>query len=275
MVHQSYRIDGFRFGVRSTSKGFGEWLDSALAVYRRPRRADPIYSIVAWDGDRRPGKAYGILYRGFVPIVRTLSPRMLARGLIAELDSFSFGDRDDAIYLDAAVARLDGRVALMPSMLARRLAALGRRTGRTGLSLSVARSVAVDPRTGRLAPVRRRLQLSSDALRRIGEPRQHSLHSGDFVVDRSLSVDAVLTFVAAGGPAHVVSRARGLHFLSGSLMNLPRMGARAVDGLGRLVQSADCFELADGDPKRLLDEVVALLSRGRVATPPTGFRRLG
>ena len=51
-------------------------------------------------------------------------------------------------------------------------------------------------------------------------------------MDRSLSVDAVLTFVAAGGPAHVVSRARGLYFLSGSLMNLPRMGARAVDGLG-------------------------------------------
>jgi hypothetical protein len=244
-----------------------------LAVYRRPRRADPVYSIVAWDGDRRPGKAYGILYRGFVPIVRTLSPRTLARGLIAELDSFSFGDRDDAIYLDAAVARLDGRVALMPSMLARRLAALGRRTQRTGLSLSVARSVAVDPRTGRLAPVRRRLQLSSGALGRIGEPQQHP--GGEFIVDRSLGVDAILTFVAAGGPARVVSRARGVHFLSGSLMNLPRMGARAVDGLGRLVHSADCFELSDGTPNRLLDEVVALLSGDRVAAVGTGHPRLG
>ena len=84
MVCRWYEIEGYRFGIRTTSHAFSEWLDFVLAAYRSPSRRDDddtaaTYSIVIEDreDDGRQRK-FHILYLGGGDIVRTLDLGFMA-----------------------------------------------------------------------------------------------------------------------------------------------------------------------------------------------------
>src|ERR671919_1706118 len=96
VVYQWYEVAGRRFGVRTTSEAFGEWIDYALSEYRTdPDDEDPVYSLlVAKDSGTRGTKGYHILYKWTGCLVRTLHLPTLGRAFLASVDVMESGDRE-------------------------------------------------------------------------------------------------------------------------------------------------------------------------------------
>jgi hypothetical protein len=247
-VHRSYRIGNAKFGVRTTSKAFGAWLDSILPRYRYRRRANLRYSIVV-SGEEKDGqfsgKRFHILYRGSAQQVRTLDLPTLGRAFLAELESLQYQDRDDAIYLEASPVVADGVTALIPPAYATLIARLGRRVGQAGLQLPIGRIVAVDIRSGQLVPPSPELELPGDAIdqlkRMVGGEGQ-----GDRVV---LELPRTVDVVALSGmfeeARQPISRATAVYRLGSFAINLPKLpAADALMGLSRLVERAQCYGVA-------------------------------
>src|SRR6266511_1979539 len=109
VVHRSYDIGGLIFGIRTNSEAVGRWLDDCLGNYRTRKKADPYYSIHVGEQLRPSMRGYHILYRETLKLARTFDLAGLGRTLLAELESYEFADRDDALYLDAAVVASDGK----------------------------------------------------------------------------------------------------------------------------------------------------------------------
>ena len=88
-----FDIDGYRFGVRSTSHAFGEWVRYALGAYRADGPldpdVDPLYALIVEDGQgpavRAPRKLR-IFYYGTWAIVRSMDVRAIARSFIGEIE---------------------------------------------------------------------------------------------------------------------------------------------------------------------------------------------
>src|SRR5919201_851328 len=103
VVEGSYTFGDAEVAMRTTSREFGMWLDTALSKYRSTRKHRPHYSIVIGDGSGKGGRSkeqYHILYRGTIATIRTPDIRTLVRALRSELEMLFFADREDAIYAD-------------------------------------------------------------------------------------------------------------------------------------------------------------------------------
>ena len=90
VVSGSYALAGLGFGIRTTSRDFGEWLDRALHEHRVEREATPHYSVVIAEGTGNGSLAkerYHALFEGGLKIVTTLDPRMqdLAESKVKEI----------------------------------------------------------------------------------------------------------------------------------------------------------------------------------------------
>lgn len=254
-MHRSYRIGDAKFGVRTTSKAFGAWLDAVLSPYRYRRRLAPRYSIVV-SGEEKDGqfsgKRFHILYRGSTQQVRTLDLPTLGRAFLAELETLLYSTRDDAIYLDASAVVANGVTALIPPAYANAISRLGRRVEQAGLSLPVARTVAVDVRSGGLVPPSREIKIPENA---IDELRR--MVGGDGRSDRTeLKEQRTVDVVALPGsfeePVGPVSRAMAVYQLGALAMNLTELpAADALEGLSRLVEEARCYGVG-GQGRELL-----------------------
>ncbi len=257
-MHRSYEVGGTRFGVRTTSRSFGDWLDHALGVYRLRRRLDPEYSIVVdGAGGARAGKGVHILYQGVGQVIRTRHLPTLGRALVAELEARVAHERGDAIYVHAAPVCVDGVIALVPAWVVAHVGTLGRRVDRARVSLPVARWAAVDPNSGWILRPPRLLDLPADALEGL---ERMSDGSGEArgLTGASGTVDAVVSYLWGSPSVGVVSRGIALQRLAAATANLPNLGGEALDGLGRLVAGARCYEVGVGTARQMLDALVAV-----------------
>lgn len=269
-MQRTYRIGGERVSVRTTSPAFGEWLDEVLAPYRVRRRGRGYfdYSVAISGGDALPGsrgRRFHVLYQGVGALVRSLHAPTVGRALLAELARRACPDRDDAVYLAAALVAVGpGRAVLAPAWALPLLDRLGRRPARAGLAVAPATWTAVDPASGRVVPAPDLLGVPA------GAPDALAALDGDGVgpdrpaVARPLRVEVVLTHAAGGDGPRPVSRGLALHRLSAAALNLEVLGGRAVEGLAGLARGARCYEMGvPARPQLLLDTILGLLG-GRV-----------
>jgi hypothetical protein len=258
-VKRSYEVDGLAFGVRTNSEAFAAWLDEALAAYSIPDELPSYYSIlVAEEG--KPGRRFHLLYEETGVLARSRNLETIARALISKLELLLLPERDDAIYAEMAVFAANGRRALAPGLLLPLLEAYSyRELERSGIVLPSSTTVAVDPATGTIVPMPPVLELPADALQRLpgvqaedAEPR--------VVVDRPLTVDAVVSLgtpVDAVGP---ISKAAALYRLSSHALNLSTIGNEVgIEGLRRTVEHAHCVEITAEAWRSVLDGLTRVL----------------
>jgi hypothetical protein len=258
VVDGSYQIGKNRVGIRCTSKRFGDQLDRALSGHWATEPAPAVYSVVVSDGngDRgsRPGRQFHVLYRHDSPLVRTLHLPTLVRSLFAELDSLTFSQRDDAMFVGAGLVASNGSLALGPGAMSMYLDRLGRRVERAGLRLAAARFVAVDPRSGQVIPVPSQLDISPNAVARLGTviPSDRPDNRHGLVLEGPTSVDAIFDF--SDGEALVpMSRALVVSRLARGVPNFPKFGKKGLEALARLVQGTPCLGLGRPQPAAMLE----------------------
>lgn len=256
----TYKLGGVRAGVRTTSEAFGRWIDETLADHRMPRWKDPYYSVVVADQDGPGKRNFHVLYRGIVPLVRTLDLATLARSFLEEIESLTFRGRRDAVYLGASVIAGPTSEALIPATYTPSLGTQSRRCEQAGLTLPGSLWVAIDPDTGEAVPVRSELGIRDDAVERLtGMPP-----TDRYFVDRPLRLSTLcLIHDSPTNALEPVSRSLMLYRLAGVSENLPALGGRrTLEGLGRLVAGADCYGVAPMSTNHVLEAVAHVTSHG-------------
>lgn len=261
-----FEIGGNRFGVRTTSHAFGDWVDDTLSAYRvdgPPDEDDHAYwAVVVEDGSRgadRVGRRFNILYRGTLDVVRSLDVHAVARAFLLEIESILFPRRDDAIFLGAATVTTPGGTVLVPPVMVPGLARAARRMQRADLLPPGAMAVAVDPETGHVIPMPSALELPGDVFDRLAAAFTPDLADPRAFVDAEAPVDAVLSYGVLSEPGFVPgSRAETLVTLSSSVRNLSLIGGQGVKGLAKLVARADCYRGWWGSTQDMLDALTRI-----------------
>lgn len=263
MEHRAFRISRSRFGLRTTSPRFAEWLDHSLAQYRLRGKADLRYSIVASDGDPATtvGKPFHAMYRGGRQIVKSFSAQTVGRMLLGELEAILYPRLTDALYLNAALLSSGDRTALLPSSFLTWIGGLGRRVEREGIALPASKMVAVDRSSADVIPFRRRLDVPPTAPEDLSERFPMDGAPDRTVVERPTRVHVVYTVVSSSHPPiSTASRAFTLQRLAGSLVNGRLIGEGTLRTLSELVRRAECYQLAFGEPRSMLRAIAASLA---------------
>lgn len=252
MVTNRYEIEGYRFGVRSTSHAFASWLDEAMAAYRSPARPDDdpldaVYSIVVEDGSRgqgrpgaaeRVGKRFHIVYLGGWDIVRTLDLTHLAEATLWEMESVLFPVRDDVAFVEAGLIGLGDRTCLVASSLIPGLNRSKRRGERTGVRSPGGVSFAVDLRTGELIDPERRLDVPPDALDHLADHLPVPPRTEHRLITEPRRLDGVFVGGYEAGVLEPESRATMLQQLLPTVRNLSAVGGAGVSAVGQMLMSA-------------------------------------
>ena len=249
MVCRWYEIEGFRFGIRTTSHAFSDWLEHVLAAYRSPRRPDDddsaaTYSIVIEDPeeDGRQRK-FHIMYLGGWDIVRTLDLGFMAECVYRDLESILYPVRDDYVFLELGPVDMAGALGLVAPYV---IPALNRSSpsGSRIWSLDAGRRV-------RAAPARHGHDGPSDARagRACGRARVAGLGSWMSPTDRERSVleprrvDLIFDRVyvdGVQGPSHP-PRAELFQAVFPRVRNAGVLGGVAFETLAETVRNAEVW----------------------------------
>jgi hypothetical protein len=268
-----FDVEGYRFGVRSTSHAFGEWVRYALGAYRADGPLDPdadsLYALIVEDGldsdDRAPRRLH-IFYYGTWGIVRTTDVRAIARSLIGEIESLTFPIRDDAVYVEASVVRGGGKTILISSLMINDISAAGRRIRNSvDLMLPGQMSVALDPASGHLIPPSRYLAIPDDALDAVGRfvpvSGPEDIRA---IVDRELEIDRIILMAMRPVPGlDRTPKGPVLFNLARSIRNLGMVGSQGLRTLGRLVDQAETLEARWDTTAQLVEVLAAAVDGGR------------
>jgi hypothetical protein len=244
---------------------FCGWLDRTFRRYRVAGDEYPRYSIlIAGAQGDTSGKQFNILYKQTSALVRTMDLSTLARALIAELESLSFRERDDAIYTEVGMLTANGTRALIPGRFTSFLGRLGhRQIERAGVSLPGSMYVAVDPESGHAVPASPHLKIPQDAFERLGEIGPTNGSSDRVFVDEPSPVDVVFWIDNTSDvPFRPVSRGFVLGRLWTWSLNAPMIGKAAIEGLARLVEPTRCYGLPVSEARDMLQNIVAAVKSG-------------
>jgi hypothetical protein len=243
--------------VRTNSERFGAWLEDTLSEYRCSERIGALYSVVIPEAGSR--ERLNVLYRESLVLARTFDLAELVRTLRFELESFLFAEWDEAILAEAAVVSIDGDYALVPSLTATELSRDRKRAERAGISAPPGGRMAIDLDLGRLVPVPSQLGVLDDALGELVEVEHASQ------VRRISAADGLPAFDVVCLPSPLtetafesISRAVAVHTLADLVPNLPRLGARSLEGLALFIEHVPCYRLAI-QPELMLDALVAAM----------------
>jgi hypothetical protein len=217
-VEGTFELGGAQVGVRTTSERFWGWLETALAPYRSQKTATPAYSIVTGDTSGQGTKAkerYHILYKGTIAISRTTDMQTLVETLRSDLEGYLFEDRDDAIFADMNVVSFGGVNALIPASIAPFIGTLGhRRVDRVGLTLPAETAVAMEPGTGKVVPIQRKVELAAGWRDLLAETFRPNGRDPRAVVNEPTRVDVVVSIGWSDVPLAPVSKGIGLYRLA-------------------------------------------------------------
>jgi hypothetical protein len=250
-----YRVHGVDIEIRTTSPRFATWMERTLGSHLAAGDPEVWYSVAVGD-ESLGSSSIHTLYRGIVPIVRSQRVSTLGRTLLAELDSFSYPRRADAVYLYATVVELDGLTVLIPSYLAPYIARSRRLIESMGIRMSAGPAVALDAGTGNLSPAVSRLEVPKGAASRLAGRDEQSAKEVVDVPSRR-HADVVCWFSrGVKEPVRQISRSRALYELASDTANLGVLGGDALEALARLVRGARCFELRGDTPRSMLGALV-------------------
>src|SRR5437773_8229736 len=102
VADRSFELDGLLFGVRTDSAKFARWLTDVMpATLVEDEEAEPNYS-VAIRQSSRVGRRFYLLYKSSTILARSFDPAELVRALLADVEALTYGNRRDAVYLQAA-----------------------------------------------------------------------------------------------------------------------------------------------------------------------------
>jgi hypothetical protein len=270
-----FEIRGYRFGVRSTSAVFGSWIDDVLRAYAVDGPSEPgqtaQYALVVEDLASSSGRAnttMHILYSGTLDVVRSTDLRAVARAFLAEVESVTFPLRDDAVYLEASVIANTDRTILIPSLMVPLINTAARRfPASMGIRLPGLVSVALDPESGRLVPVKRTLAIDPDAIGTIPDVFPVDGHDDRVFVDREMPIDRVVVFPQVWDPGvRAASRGTALFGLSRQIRNIRMIGGQGVTTLGRVLAAADVLEVQWGSSRQFVEMVIEIVEREAAAT---------
>jgi hypothetical protein len=268
-VQQTYKIGRYVFGVRTNSKRLGNWLNKNLADYVSTKNVDPMYSLVVGKHKKGGAKEFNILYRDTLVLSRTLDLEDAVRTLLSEFESLAFAEWDEGIYVEAALASSNGATALIPNLAAIRLSDVAREARRAGLSVPPTGRVAIEPDSGQLIPIpplfsavpAERFEALASIGPQNGKPRRPMKAAADVS-----TVDTILLPAPAPwdqdtpDPVRPLSRAVALQkFAEEQVVNLGVTRGRALEGLARMVERAQCYEILHHDGKTLLNGVLAAM----------------
>jgi len=259
-VEQSYEFGPYQLGVRTNSERFGAWLEDTLSQYRRSERIGPLYSVLIPEAGSRQREKFNVLYRESLVLARTLDVAELVRTLRFELESFLFAAWDKAIVMESAVVSTGGACALVPSLTASELSRDRKRAERAGLSAPPGGRMAIDPDLGRLVPIPSQLRVLEDAIGELVGVESASQVRSSSADDELPTFDIVcLPSLLTETQFESISRAATVHLLVDLVPNLPRLGARALEGLARLTERVPCYRITS-KPDQMLDALAAAIT---------------
>jgi hypothetical protein len=244
---------------------FCGWLDRTFRRYRVAGDVYPRYSIlIAGAKGDTGGKQFNILYKQTMALVRTMDLSTLARALVAEMESLSFQERDDAIYTELGMLTTNGTRALVPGRFTSFLGRLGhRQIERAGVTLPGSMYVAVDPESGRAVPAPPHLKIPDDAFERLGEIGPTNSSTDRVFVEEPSPVDVVFWVDNQSEvPFHPVGRGFVLSRLWTWTVNAPVIGKTAIEGLTRLVEPTRCYGLQISESREMLQNIVTAIRSG-------------
>jgi hypothetical protein len=265
VVSRTFEVGGHRFGIRTDSMAFCDWLDRTFRRYRVAGNEYPRYSVlISGAKGEQSGKSFNILYKQTMALVRTMDLSTLARALVFEMESLTFRERDDAIYTELGMLQTNGTRALVPGRFTSFLGRLGRRQiERAGVSLPGSMYVAVDPKSGRAVPAPPHLKIPEDAFERLSDIAPVNGSSDRVFVDEPLPVDVVFWVDNMSEvPFHPVSRGFVLGRLWTWTVNAGVIGKTAIEGLTKLVEPTRCYGLQISDSKVMLQNIVDAVNSG-------------
>lgn len=262
VAEQTFKIGGHRFGIRTNSEPFADWLDYALADYRMKRWVDPVYSVLIGSSPppgTRGTKDFHILYKGSSTHSKTLDFHGLIRTLLVDLESLQFPERSDAAFAAAAVVAVGERHVLVPSELVPWVAGLGGKVRHSGVALPTEMFVAIDLASGEVMPIEQKLTIPDDAFQRLEKLVPLGRRRSQLEVVSPIKVDSVMLLGSPQGMMlSPLSRAAALHNLAARTMNLRKVGADALEGLKSLVDGARCYSGNNRGPEEMLDALTLI-----------------
>lgn len=261
MVCKRYEIEGFRFGIRTTSRAFSEWIDHVLAAYRSPDRPDDddreaTYSIVIEDSadPAQLGKRFHILYLGGWDIVRTLDLRFMAEMVYRDLESILYPIRRDAVFLEVGVVDMAGALAIVPSYLVPALNRAKRRGARRGVTAPGGVYAQLELGSGRVVPPTPMLDVPDDAVASIDRFMDVPARTEHQPFTESRPLDLVFERVYAEDQRlWMPTRADILQGLTTRARNLRVLGGVAVETLAEAVRHAQVYRGWYGSTNEMLD----------------------
>ncbi len=262
VVRHAYEAGGVRFGLRTNSPAFGEWLEDTFSGYRvDDEDIRPYYSVLVADESGDPhSKRYHILYEESRALVKTLDLGQVGEALVAQFEHVSARTRDDAIYVDAALVTYGDVVALVPPILPPYLATLGHRAlDRSGVRFPLASYVAVGPGSGRVVPASPSVNVPDGALERLGDIAPPGPRNAQVETNGSVHVDVICFLGLAEELVVPSSPGSSLHLLGTRIINLDQTGGSGLQGVARLVDGAKCYEIQSSTPKTTLEGLVQAL----------------
>jgi hypothetical protein len=261
-VQQTFEFGRYLVAVRTDSKKFGKWLDKTFGDHKSSEELSPYYSVTVGEQEKgRVGKPFHVLRRESAELGRDLDLRVVANMLRAEFESLLFADWKDALYAETVIAWQNGSAALTSVPAGTRLNDVWRKVDKAGLAVPLPGRIAVDPDSGRLVPIPRRLEIPDEALdelTRIAPPgaKRRTRKPASEEPPRITAVclpaqrpgpDVEYDLLRPASRAETVKAIAELH-----AVNLSLLGARGLEALARMTEGVPCYDLVHKNADELL-----------------------
>lgn len=279
-AHDHYRLLSLPLELRSVDAGFAEAARWHLAPFQRIRAEPESRSIdvLPSDGTGRAGPA--LLYVRDGLTASAGSPSEILEYALWDIYSLVPQWCRDFLFLHAGVVASNGQALMLPAARDTGKSTLVAALLEAGCSYLSDEFGAIDPVTGQVYPLEKRISLDQRSLRfftgledRLEDRRGGSEHLRQRYV-RPEDLDATVAGPAVprwlvfptgdreGAPRLLpLPRAEAVNRLAACSFNLYRYGERGVVLLSRLAEAAEAFQLDGGTPP----ERAALLSRRLMA----------
>jgi hypothetical protein len=132
-----------------------------------------------------------------------------------------------------------GVFGALPPGMDFQISSLGQQVDRAGLVLPLEPAIAIDLDSALATPLRPLIGVADEAFRSLP---QNGVTAQRLVVERPLHVDVLFSVGEAEELLRPVSKGVALYRLAHYAANLPQVGSRGFEALGRVVAAADLFD---------------------------------